>query len=207
MLKARWKYHVTACLKPALRDAISDESVGGMYTSLGVGARFFNFWELLYAKTWYVWYGMKLDNASFTTRYIGRYAKRPAMAESRIKEYDGEYVVFEYEDKKEGVHRVERLSVYVFLSRLIRHIHDKYYRVIRYAGIYSNRTKTRDCGIVRLLLKLREKQARPPVLWRERRIRESGDDPLECRYCSEEMVLCEIWYKPRDGPRLARVCG
>lgn len=129
------------------------------------------------------------------------------MAESRIKEYDGKTVVFEYADKVERVHTFERLSVYVFLGRLIRHIHEKYFRVIRYAGMYSTRTKTRDCTIARTLLGHTQKRVCPKTLWRERRIRESGEDPLECRWCGAVLVLREIAYPARDGPYLARVCG
>lgn len=148
-----------------------------------------------------------LTTVVHVTRYVGRYAKRPAMAESRIKEYNGETVVFEYMDKVEGVHQTERLPVYVFLGRLIRHIHEKHFRVIRYAGLYSTRTKRRDCTIARTLLGHTQKRVRPKTLWRERRMRECGIDPLECRYCGAVMVLQEIIYRARDGPHLARVCG
>lgn len=168
---------------------------------------FFGFWDHLYAKTWYVWWGVLLRTVVHVTRYVGRYAKRPAMAESRVKEYDGRTVVFEYADKVEGVHRVERLSVYAFLGRLIRHIHDKHFRVIRYAGIYATRTKTRDCGIVRTLLGHTEKHVHPQPLWRERRLRDCGEDPLECRRCGAIMVLREVVYQARDGPHRKRVCG
>ncbi len=167
----------------------------------------FGFWDRLYAKTWYVWWGIMLGTVVHVTRYVGRYAKRPAMAESRIKEYDGRTVVFEYMDKAEKVHHRERLPVYEFLGRLIRHIHEKHFRVIRYAGMYSTRTKKRDCTIARVLLGLREKRTRPKMLWRERRVRETGEDPLACRYCGAVMVLREIVYQARDGPYLARVCG
>ena len=37
---------------------------------------------------WYVHVGEKLSSASFTVRYIGRYTKRPAIAESKILAYD-----------------------------------------------------------------------------------------------------------------------
>jgi len=129
------------------------------------------------------------------------------MAESRIKEYDGQTVVFEYTDKVEGVHRVERLSVYAFLGRLIRHIHDKHFRVIRYAGIYSTRTKAKDCATARALLGHTKKHVPPKTLWRERRMRDCGEDPLECGWCGAVMVLREIAYQARDGPHLKRVCG
>jgi hypothetical protein len=144
--------------------------------------------------------GKKLDNAQFTTRYIGRYAKRPAMAESRIKDYDGSFVTFEYQDKKEGVYQTERLLVFDFFARLIRHIHDKHFRVIRYAGMFSARTKTRDTALVRRLLSQTTNKSRKPLSWRERRLRESGVDPLRCIFCGTTMVLIEVWFRSRDGP-------
>lgn len=147
-----------------------------------------------------MWMGKKLDNASCTTRYIGRYAKRPAMAESRIKEYDGASVTFEYQDKIEGVYRSERLSVFDFFARLIRHIHDKHFRVIRYAGMFSARTKTRDTAIARRLLAQTTSRCRKQLSWRERRLRECRIDPLRCPSCGTTMLLAEVWFRSRDGP-------
>jgi hypothetical protein len=153
-----------------------------------------------------VWMGTKLSDARFTTKYIGRYTKRPPMSESRIKEYNGETVVFEYVDKKEGVHRTITLPVEQFIGRLIRHIHDKHYRAVRYAGIYSNRTRKTDVENARELL--HEKAPPEPVVltWRERRKRQNGYDPLECHFCKIELILVKIVYpSSRDGPMLERV--
>lgn len=144
--------------------------------------------------------GVRLDNARFTTRYIGRYAKRPAMSESRIKGYDGVHVTFEYEDKIEKEHRVLTLLAEEFLIHLIRHIHTKYFRQIRYAGIYSSRTREHDVATGRMVLRLtRGKQVYPPS-WRERRRQRNGADPLVCHHCGAELELVKIVYRSRDGP-------
>ena len=161
---------------------------------------FVAFWDTLYQKIWYVWMGRRLKDVSLTTRYIGRYAKRPAMSEARIKGYDGCTVTFEYEDKSEGVHRTTEVSVEQFIARLIRHIHDKHFRVIRYAGIFATRTRKRDMATARLLLKLACRRPARECGWRERRQRESGLDPLRCMICGSEMVLVAIVYRSRDGP-------
>ncbi|MGG1635620.1 transposase [Paenibacillus sp. NRS-1760] len=70
-------------------------------------------------------------------RYIGRYIRRPAIARKRIKEYDGEYVVFNYHDKTSDEEKTERLTVEAFIKRLIRHIPDEHFKTIRYYGVYS----------------------------------------------------------------------
>lgn len=144
--------------------------------------------------------GVRLDNARFTTRYIGRYAKRPAMSESRIKGYDGTHVTFEYEDKIEKEHRVLTLLVEEFLARLIRHIHTKHFRQIRYAGIYSSRTREHDMAIGRMILRLEQGGQIYPLSWRERRKQQNGTDPLLCHHCGAELELVKIVYRARDGP-------
>lgn len=144
--------------------------------------------------------GRRLADARFTTKYIGRYAKRPAMSESRIKEYDGRSVTFEYEDKSEGVHRTTRVFVAQFIARLIRHIHDKHFRAIRYAGIFATRTRGRDMATARLILKLSWRKPAQVWTWRERRLKESGVDPLRCPICDSEMALVAVAYQSRAGP-------
>jgi hypothetical protein len=96
--------------------------------------------------------GVRLDNARFTTQYIGRYTKRPVLAQSRIKEYDGKYVTFEYEDKTEDERKPLRMSVEVFIARLVVHIHEKHFRAIRHYGIYATRTRKEDIALARTLL-------------------------------------------------------
>lgn len=149
--------------------------------------------------------GRRLKDASFTTRYIGRYAKRPAMSESRIKEYDGERVTFEYEDKSEKVQRTTTVSVEQFIARLIRHIHDKHFRAIRYAGIFATRTRKRDIATARMILKLTRRAPARECGWRERRRREGGLDPLRCPICDSEMVLVVVVYRSRAGPLVTRM--
>lgn len=144
--------------------------------------------------------GVRLNTVSFTTRYIGRYAKRPAMSESRIKGYDGTYVVFEYEDKVEKEHRVLKLSVEEFLKRLIRHIHDKHFRQIRYAGIYASRVRTEAVAVARTILRLERGGEVYPMSWRERRKQQNGHDPLVCHHCGAELELVMVVYRSRDGP-------
>ncbi|WP_075364380.1 transposase [Desulfosporosinus metallidurans] len=57
--------------------------------------------------------------------YIGRYIRRPAIALSRIEEYDGQYVTFRYHDKTDGQEKREKLTVEEFIARLIVHIPDE----------------------------------------------------------------------------------
>jgi len=144
--------------------------------------------------------GVKLSNAYFTVRYIGRYTKRPVLAQTRIKHYDGQSVTFEYQDKTEKIHKITTLPVEEFISRLIRHIPDKHFRQIRYYGLYANCTRKDNLAKARTILKLTSGKHLEPLNWRQRQRQENGFDPLICCHCGNELQLTKIVYKSRDGP-------
>ena len=72
--------------------------------------------------------------------YIGRYTKRAALAEYRITDCDDQLVRFAFKDYAQGGKtRYLTLKIYRFIGRLIRHIRDKHFPMIRYAGLFCNR--------------------------------------------------------------------
>ena len=86
----------------------------------------------------------KPDNISSikqTINYVVRYTGRPAMAQSRILNYDGTYVTYYYERHEDGKRLEEKVHVYDFIKRLIKHIPDKNFKVVRYYGIYAKEHK------------------------------------------------------------------
>lgn len=125
--------------------------------------------------------------------YIGRYMKRGPIALHRIVMYDGEVVAFRYQDKRDGEEKVEELPVFEFIGRLIRHIPDKQFKMIRHYGIYSRRTKKLMKRVVehfqrkvgKLLVNAR--RIVKPKAWRERMKDTFGSDPLECSECKNCM--------------------
>ena len=86
----------------------------------------------------------KPDNISSikqTINYVVRYTGRPAMAQSRIINYDGNYVTFWYNRHEDGKRVEETIHVYDFIKRLIKHIPDKNFKVVRYYGLYAKEHK------------------------------------------------------------------
>lgn len=144
--------------------------------------------------------GMRLSNARFTTQYIGRYAKRPVLAQSRIKEYDREWVTFEYEDKVEDARKPLRMTVEEFIARLIVHIHEKHFRQIRHYGIYATRTRKEDIAVARECLNETPKPEVSLTTWQQRRKNSTGYDPLVCHRCKVPLTLVAVAYRSRDGP-------
>lgn len=76
-----------------------------------------------------------------TINYVVRYTGRPAMAQSRILNYDGTYVTYYYERHEDGKRIEETIHVYEFIKLLIKHIPDKNFKVVRYYGIYAKEHK------------------------------------------------------------------
>ncbi len=162
----------------------------------------------LWKMIWYVYIGERLDNAQYTTRYIGRYAKRPCLSETKIDYYNKEkqIVIFTYKDKIAGVNEQITLSVEEFMGRMIRHIPEKNFRLIRYYGLYANAVKNKllpiligQISILFGIAKLKFSLDQQPSNWRERIMQSTGEDPLVCPYCKARMKLVEIGYRARDG--------
>lgn len=70
-------------------------------------------------------------------KYISRYLGRPVIATSRIDKYDGEFVTFHYNRHEDEKYVEETLPAIDFIKRLIRHIPEKHFKMIRYGGIYA----------------------------------------------------------------------
>jgi len=73
-------------------------------------------------------------------KYIARYVRHPAIAQSRIVGFDGNIVTFVC-DKGEETERKVSMPVIEFLFALAQHIPPKGFQVIKHFGIYSNRIR------------------------------------------------------------------
>lgn len=94
-----------------------------------------------YSKGFYVYTKYSLISAKKIGSYIARYVRHPAIAERRIKGYDGAKVTFEYKDYKLEKKVEKEMSVPEFISQLLAHIPEKHFRMVRYYGIYARNKK------------------------------------------------------------------
>ncbi len=87
----------------------------------------------------------KMTSARHAARYIGRYMARPALAEHKITNYDGEQVTFWYIDHKTEVKVTETIPAKEFIKRFFDHIPLKGFKMVRnYAVIFSTYKNNRD---------------------------------------------------------------
>ena len=135
-----------------------------------------------------------IKNEKAALNYVGRYTGRPAMAESRILSYDGENVTYYYERHEDGKRIEETVDAIEFIKKLIIHIPEEQFKMIRYYGIYAQNTKERPRLIKMVNEKVQEirKKLRH---WRIRIMRSFGYDPIQCEKCGSKMEIIDIVYK------------
>lgn len=127
------------------------------------------------------------------TKYIGRYLGRPIIATSRIDKYDGEQVTFHYNRHEDDKYVVETIPAMEFIQRLIRHIPEKHFKMIRYGGLYARQRKI-DKKLYRAIPKKTHPFFRSFNKWRVAIIGAFGYDPLKCPDCKHEMEFLELYF-------------
>ena len=144
-----------------------------------------------YQKRWIIHLSKPDKNHYHNVKYIGAYVKRPPLAMSRLKHYDGQEVVFEYLDHKTKTKQINRMDALSFMKRFVQHIPEKGFRMINYYGFLANRVRTKKLEIIyRLLGQLYKKVEK--LSYRTLLKNSFGIDPLECILCGSHMVLAQL---------------
>ena len=154
-------------------------------------------------KGFYVYANTEIKSAKIAAKYVGRYVGRPAIAESRILKYDGKNVTYKYTRHEDNKVIVETVHVYEFIKRIIRHIPEKNFKMIRYFGIYSRRSKGKVNFIKMIdkrILSIRKSIAN----WENRILAIAGVDPCKCPNCKNKMRFHDIVY-PKYGSMRERL--
>jgi hypothetical protein len=120
------------------------------------------------------------------SRYVARYVRHPAIANSRICGYNGKEVRFWYVDR-DYVKHYETMSVDEFISAIIQHVPERQFKMIRYYGSYSRKWKSRY------------KRYLSHSSIRQCKIEEFGDKKwLRCPKCGTQMEF--VMFFKKDPP-------
>lgn len=115
------------------------------------------------------------------------------IATSRIDHYDGDFVTFHYNRHEDDVLVTEKVPVMDFIKRLIRHIPEKYFKMIRYYGLYARPYK-KICMLRPAISKEKQKVYLSFNRWRDSILLSFGYDPLTCPCCGEQMLFLELYF-------------
>ena len=120
---------------------------------------------------------------------------RPVIATSRIDNYD-EYagtVTFHYNRHEDDKYIQETIPAMDFIKRLIRHIPEKHFKIIRYGGLYARHRKI-DKNLYLAVSKEKRHVFRSFNRWRTAILSSFEYDPLNCPDCKHEMFFLEFYY-------------
>lgn len=126
-------------------------------------------------------------------KYIGRYLGRPVIATSRIDSYKDGMVTFHYNRHEDEKLIYETISAMDFIKRLIRHIPEKNFKMIRYGGIYS-RHRALDRKLRLAIPKEQHKLYKSFNRWKAAIFFAFGYDPLICPDCGARMLFHELYF-------------
>ncbi len=123
--RKKWQYEV---LKALQDNGLSRELAYEMYQK--------------YPKGFYVWLHRRgrIAHPKLIAKYIGRYLRHPAIANSRIEYFDGKDVRFFYTNNEDTKVTVT-MTADEFITALIQHIPPPQFKMIRYYGAYARNTK------------------------------------------------------------------
>ena len=181
-----WRYHIIDLFRKKQAKLTIPNA---LQQQLNHTFTFNQFLDQLYRKNWIVHCSKPSDDPTFNVNYLARYVKRPAIAQSKLKHYDGNEVVFKYLDHTTKTYRKLTLTVEDFIKRLIRHIPDKNFRMIRYYGFLSHRLRGKLLPIIYQLLNQAIKISSTSPTFSELMQRDFRFDPLRCILCGANMIL------------------
>ena len=135
-----------------------------------------------------------LCSPDITIKYISRYLGRPVIATSRMDAYDGDSVTFHYQRHEDHKTITECIPAIDFIKRLILHIPDKHFKMVRYYGIYAKHHKQEKN--LRKCLSHQKRQYLSRLLdWRNSILLTFGYDPLRCPKSGTSMLVLEVYHK------------
>ena len=186
-LKKSWQKLVLDIIKNNFKDNETKRLINRLYKSNEDG--------------FYVNAERDLVDIKQAAKYIGRYLARPAIAEYRIKNYDGKNVTFWYENKNPKKKIEITMTAIDFIGKLVNHIHPKGFRVVRRYGLYSRRKHKLSIEIIKLynfvnqrnIKELLDRIENKKKSFKDRLIETFGVNPFICSKCGENMELWEIW--------------
>ena len=144
---------------------------------------------------WYIYIGARLLELEVSIKYIGRYTKKPVIAETRIVSCTDKWITILFKDYNSGgAIKSKPMRIYTFITYLTNHIPEKFFRLIRAYGLFSNRLRGKLLPITRKALN--QKKSIKPVFktWRERTKNREKKDPLICEVCNIEMILIFVCF-------------
>lgn len=133
----------------------------------------------------------EFPNSRKGLEYILRYCGRPCFAEYRIIDIKDGYVTFWYQRHEDDNFIVEKIHIFEFIGRLIRHIPEPNFKTIRSYGFYSSKRHSLYNIARKIIHKDKIPFYKSITKWRNLIFYSFKRDPLKCE-CGTIMILDSI---------------
>lgn len=160
--------------------------------------------DKLYQKTWIVHCAKPSNNHKHNVNYLGRYTKRPPIAESKLRHYDGAEVTFKYLNHTTKTYRNFTMTVENFIARFIQHIPDVGFRMIRYYGFLAHRVRGKLLPLVYRLLNQKTPQPISLPSYAQLIEKDFNVNPLTCILCGQPLLLATVSFGQTSAYQLLR---
>jgi len=186
ILMKMWRYAVLKLLRTENREGLlnSYPELGGQPLSIVFANQ--------YAKYWRVHCAKPHNNPKKDIEYLGRYIKRPAIANSRLVHYSGTALTFKYLNHRTKKTEYTQLHSFEFITRFIEHIPEKGFRLIRYFGFLANRVRGKLLPLVHTFFNHEPNPKKHS--WSYRVLRQTGENPLSCILCKNLMHFSFLFF-------------
>ncbi len=147
--------------------------------------------DLAYSKQWIIYAQKPMGGVHSVINYLGRYAHRVAITNSRISDINEGQVSFRYQDNKDqGKHKTMTLHAVEFIRRFMMHIlPDNFYK-IRYYGIMAAvHTKSLRQQCLALIGKMNDLARFVGLTEAEVYRAITGKDNLKCPNCDRGLMI------------------
>ncbi len=165
---------------------------------------FMRFIKQVNDKMWRIHLEPAMNIPTQVIRYIGRYSKRACLSEYKITEIDGENISFRHKDYKnldinnKPIERELTLNYQEFFPRLLQHVPLRYFRIVRYYGVYSTKSK-----IAPEYLYVGSKEEELHIN-QQSESEESYEieDPCYCKVCNKQKLYVHTEFKSKRGTKV-----
>lgn len=106
------------------------------------------FRDNLYKKDWCPYIKETFNRFGNAIEYLGRYANRIAITNSRIQSVSQDEVIFSAKDYRTGNTLDVKIATEEFVRRLLMHVLPSGFQKIRYYGILNNRSKKKNLSLI-----------------------------------------------------------
>ena len=130
----------------------------------------------------------EFPNSKKAVSYILRYCGRPCFAQYRIIDIDAnDYITFWYQRHEDDNFVVERIHIFEFIARLIRHIPEPQFKTIRYYGFYASKKHKLYDSCKKMINKIAIQALKSLNKWQLLLMRTFNINPLKCDKCGDIM--------------------